>query len=297
MILRKRHRILVLGMTGRQGTFWTRAMIDYGSDVVGGVNPRKAGQTHLDKPVFPSSAEAARHREFDVALMFVPPLAAKEAAIDACEAGARTVICLAEHIPAHDVMEMLAAARCNGSAVIGPNTSGLVTPSESFAGIMPAFNDNVFRSGNIGVVSRSGSLGTLTCLYLTKAGYGQSSFIGVGGDPLIGTRTRQALEMFEADDRTKAVVICGEIGGTAEEEAAEFAAGMGKPTVAFIAGRSAPPKKKMGHAGAIVTGLGGSYASKRTALERNGVAVAELPSEVPDLIASCLNSGNLAFGT
>ena len=260
--------------------------------MVAGVNPRKAGSMHLGRPIFASSAEAAKSTEFDVSLMFVPPLAAKSAAVDACEAGAKLVICLAEHIPAQDVLEMLAAARANGAKVLGPNTSGLVTPGETFAGIMPAFDRDVFRSGNVGVVSRSGSLGTLVCLYLSRAGFGQSAFLGVGGDPVVGMRTREALQVFEADDRTKAVVVCGEIGGTAEEEAAEFAASMGKPVVAFIAGRSAPAQKRMGHAGAIATGSSGSYESKRTALESNGVAVADLPAEVPGLLNSALGQAN-----
>ncbi len=162
--------------------------------------------------------------------MFIPPMAAKAAAIDACEAGAGLLICLTEHIPAHDVMEMHAAARASGTRIVGPNTAGLVTPGETFAGIMPAFNTSVFRPGEVGVISRSGSLGTLICLNLTQAGLGQSVFYGIGGDPMIGTTTREALEMLDADERTRAVAICGEIGGSAEEEAAEYAATMQSPS-------------------------------------------------------------------
>ncbi len=282
MILRKQHRILVQGVTGKQGTFWTEAMIAYGATVVGGVNPKKAGTEHLGLPVHANAAEAAG--AFDVALMFVPPMAAKAATIDACEAGAQLVICLAEHIPAHDVMEMHAAARASGTRIVGPNTAGLVTPGESFAGIMPAFNGNVFQPGSVGVISRSGSLGTLTCLSLTRAGLGQSAFYGVGGDPMIGTSTREALEFLDADPKTTAIALCGEIGGSAEEEAAEYARTMTKPVAAFIAGRASPPGKKMGHAGAIVSGGKGDYASKRKALEAAGVAVADTPSAVPDLL-------------
>ena len=284
MILRRRHRILVLGVTGRQGTFWTAEMIKYGASVVGGVNPRKAGTRHLGLPVHAAASEFSG--EFDVALMFVPPLAAKDAAIDALEAGARLVICLAEHIPSHDVMEMLAVAQARGSRIVGPNTAGLVTPGESFAGIMPAFNSRIFQAGSVGVISRSGSLGALACLNLTREGFGQSAFIGVGGDPVIGTTTREALEIFDRDEGTSAVVVCGEIGGAAEEEAAEYAAGMSKPVVAFIAGRSSPPGKRMGHAGAIVDGEKGNYAYKRRAFESAGVAVADLPSELPSLVAT-----------
>ena len=282
MILRKNHRILVQGITGKQGSWWTERMIAYGATVAGGVNPRKAGTRHLGVPVHASARDAAG--QFDVALMFIPPMAAKAAAIDACEAGARLLVCLTEHIPAHDVMEMHAAARASGTRIVGPNTAGLVTPGETFAGIMPAFNGRVFRPGQVGVISRSGSLGTLICLNLTQADLGQSVFYGIGGDPMIGTTTREALEMLDADEGTRAVAICGEIGGSAEEEAADYAATMQKPVAAFIAGRASPPGKKMGHAGAIVSGGKGDYASKRRALEAAGVAVADVPSQIPALL-------------
>jgi succinyl-CoA synthetase alpha subunit len=285
MIIRGTDRVLVQGITGKQGTFWTEAMQAYGTKVVGGVNPSKAGTTHLGVPVFASAREAAAEIGFDATVMFIPPAAAKAAAIDACEAGAKMIVCLTEHIPLHDVMELLAAARASGTQVVGPNTAGLVTPGEAFVGIMPAFNSRVFQPGRIGVISRSGSLGTLVALMLTQAGEGQSAFYGVGGDQIIGTTTRQALELLDADERTEAVVICGEIGGSAEEDAAEYARGMTKPVAAFIAGRSAPPDKKMGHAGAIVSGGHGDYASKRRALEAAGVAVADLPSQIGGLLS------------
>lgn len=284
MIVRRHHRVLVQGITGKQGTFWTEAMQAYGTHVVAGVHPSKAGSTHLGVPVFASAREAARSEPFDVAVMFIPPMAAKAAAIDACEAGASLLVCLTEHIPAHDVMEMHAAARASGTRIVGPNTSGLVTPGEAFVGIMPAFNRKVFQPGRIGVISRSGSLGTLVCLILTQAGAGQSVFYGIGGDPMPGTTTREALAMLDADAGTDAVVLCGEIGGTAEEEAAEFAAGMTKPVAAFIAGRASPPGKKMGHAGAIVAAGTGDYDGKRRALESAGVPVADVPSEIPQLL-------------
>ena len=285
MIPRKIHTILVQGITGKQGTFWTKAMQDYGSNVVGGVNPNKAGTEHLGVPVFATAREAARSRPFDISVMFIPPMLAKDAAIDACEAGAKLLVCLTEHIPAHDVMEMHVAAKINGTRIVGPNTAGLVTPGECFVGIMPAFNERVFRPGRIGVISRSGSLGTLVCLNLTQASMGQSVFYGVGGDPMIGTNSADALRLLDADDRTDAVILCGEIGGSAEEEAAEYARGMSKPVVAFIAGRQSPPGKKMGHAGAIVAGGKGDYPSKRAALERAGVQVADTPSALPALLS------------
>lgn len=289
MIVRKENKLLVQGITGKQGTFWTEAMQNYGTSVVAGVNPKKAGTRHLDVPVYATAIEAARDHKIDVSVMFIPPMAAKAAAIDACEAGVKMVVCLTEHIPAHDVMEMHAAADANGVRIVGPNTAGLVTPGECFVGIMPAFNANVFRPGEIGVISRSGSLGTLVSLNLTQSGFGQSAFYGVGGDPMIGTTSRDALEMLDADERTKAVVLCGEIGGSAEESAADYAKGMTKPVVAFIAGRASPPGKKMGHAGAIVSGSSGGYDAKRAALETAGVAVADVPSQIPILLKEGLD--------
>lgn len=284
MIPRKNDRILVQGITGKQGTFWTEAMQNYGSAVIGGVNPRKAGTEHLGVPVFASAREAAQSVPFDITCMFIPPMMARDAAIDACEAGARLIVCLTEHIPSHDVMEMHAAAKANGARIVGPNTAGLVTVGECFVGIMPAFNDRVFRPGHVGVISHSGSLGTLVCLNLTQAGIGQSVFYGVGGDPMIGTSIAEALHLLDADEKTHAVVICGEIGGTAEEDAAEYARGMKKPVVSFIAGRQSPPDRKMGHAGAIISGGKGAYASKRKALEAAGVAVADTPSQIAGLL-------------
>ena len=291
MIVRREHRVLVQGITGKQGTFWTEAMQACGTTVVGGVNPKKAGTEYLGVPVYASACEAAKETAFDFTVMFIPPMAAKAAAIDACEAGAKVVVCLTEHIPAHDVMEIHAAARATRVKIVGPNTAGLVTPGEAFVGIMPAFNKRVFQPGQIGVISRSGSLGTLVSLNLTQGGEGQSAFYGVGGDPMIGVTSRDALEMLDADPKTKGVVLCGEIGGSAEEEAADYARTMKKPVVAFIAGRSSPPGKKMGHAGAIVSGSGGGYDAKRRALEAAGVAVADLPSQVPQLIAARLAEG------
>ncbi len=284
MILREHNRILIFGMTGKQGSYWSQAMIDYGAKVIGGVNPAKGNTMHLKRPVYASAQAATADQACDSAVMFVPPMAAGSAMISACEAGIRLIVCLTEHIPLHDVMEALAAAKANGATVFGPNTAGLVTPGESFAGIMPAFNSKIFGPGKIGVISRSGSLGTLICLELKQSGYGQSAFLGVGGDPIVGTTTAEALHLLDRDPGTEGVVICGEIGGTAEEEAADYATTMTKPVVAFIAGRSAPPDKKMGHAGAIMTGNFGSYRSKRKAFESAGVPVAEIPSQIPDLL-------------
>jgi succinyl-CoA synthetase alpha subunit len=291
MIVRKNDRVVVLGITGKQGTFWTEKMIAYGTNVVAGVNPKRAGETHVGVPIFATPAEAVAETGGDVAVMFIPPPMAKEAAVSAAQAGIRLLVVLTEHIPAQDVMALHAAAAKHGTRIVGPNTAGLVTPGESFVGIMPAFVPSVFRAGRVGVISRSGSLGTLVCLNLTRAGIGQSAFIGIGGDPMLGTTTRDALEVLDKDSRTDAIVIVGEIGGAMEEDAAVYAKSMSKPMVAFIAGAAAPPGKKMGHAGAIVTGNAGSYASKRNALEAAGVTVVDTPSQIAAAVAAGLQSG------
>ncbi|MCY4454151.1 MAG: succinate--CoA ligase subunit alpha [Immundisolibacterales bacterium] len=288
MIVRGGERVLVQGITGRQGTFWTERMQAYGTRVVGGVSPKRAGIEHCGVPVFASAREAMGGIGFDVSVLFIPPLGVKAAAIDAIEAGGPRLVVLTEHVPVQDVMEVLAAARANGAAVAGPNTAGLVTPGECFVGFMPAFEADIFRPGRVGVVSRSGSLGTLVCLNLVQAGLGESAFVGIGGDPIIGTTTRDAVAALDADERTDAVVVVGEIGGAMEEDAAEYIRGMAKPVVAFIAGGASPPGKKMGHAGAIVMGDKGSYASKRRALEAVGVEVLDTPSGVGPAIGAAL---------
>jgi len=289
MIVRRGQPVLVQGITGRQGRFWTARMRECGTTVVGGVNPNKAGTIQDGIPVFASAAAARGAADFEVAVMFVPPMAARAAAIDACQAGARLLVVLTEFIPLHDVMAIHATARQTGTRVVGPNTAGLVTPGECFVGIMPGFSDNIFRPGRIGVVSRSGSLGTLICLNLVQAGFGQSAFVGVGGDPIPGVTIGDALAAFEQDPGTDAVVVVGEIGGDMEERAAEVAATMAKPVVAFIAGRSAPPGKRMGHAGAIVMGRRGTWDSKARALADAGVAVLDMPAQVGPALTDALS--------
>lgn len=288
MIYRKGQRLLVQGITGKQGGFWTEKMIACGTAVVGGVNPKRAGETHLGVPVFASAKEAMAAAPYDMAVIFIPPAAAKDAALDAIGAGVKALVILTEHIPAHDVLAIREAASEAGTKIIGPNTAGLVTPGEGFVGIMPGHNPVIFQPGRVGVISRSGSLGTLMSFNLTRAGLGVSAFIGIGGDPMIGTTTRDALQALDEDARTEAVVMVGEIGGGMEEQAAGYAEGMSKPVVSFIAGRVSPSGKKMGHAGAIVTGTAGSYAGKRAALEAAGVVVADTPSQVPELVRSRL---------
>jgi len=291
MIYRKGQRVLVQGITGKQGSFWTEKMMACGTAVVGGVNPKRAADTYLGMPVFASATAAMEKAPFDIAVLFIPPHAAKAAALDAIEAGAKTVVILTEHIPAHDVLFIREAAKTSGTVIVGPNTAGLVTPGAGFVGIMPGHNPNIFQPGRVGVISRSGSLGTLICLNLTRAGLGQSAFIGIGGDPMIGTTTGDALKALDADPGTDAVVIVGEIGGAMEENAAVYATRMTKPVVAFIAGRVSPPGKKMGHAGAIVTGSAGSYAAKRAALEAAGVRVADMPAQIPGMLGPMARGG------
>ncbi|MGC2813212.1 MAG: succinate--CoA ligase subunit alpha [Bradyrhizobium sp.] len=285
MIYRRGQKVLVQGITGKQGTFWAARMMERGTDIVAGVNPKRAGDSHNGVPIFSSAVEAVKQTPCDISVIFIPPTMARDAIIDAINAGIGTIVVLTEHIPGHDVLEIFARARGSNSRIVGPNTAGIVTPGEGFVGIMPGHNPNIFMPGRVGVISRSGSLGTLMCLNLTRAGLGQSAFIGIGGDPIIGTTSRDALEALDRDDGTSAVVLVGEIGGSMEEEAAEYARGMNKPVVSFIAGRSSPPDKKMGHAGAIVTGGRGGYASKRAALEKAGVRVADTPLEIAEFLA------------
>ena len=289
MIVRKQHRVIVVGISGKQGTFWTQKMLAYGTNVVAGINPKRAGEVILGVPIFGSTADAMAQVGGDAAVMFVPPATACEAATGAAAAGIKLLVVLTEHIPAQDVMAIHAAAARHGTQIVGPNTAGLVTPGECFVGIMPAFVPSVFKPGRIGVISRSGSLGTLVCLNLTRAGVGQSAFIGIGGDPMLGTTTLDALRALNEDERTVAAVIVGEIGGAMEEAAAAYAARMSKPVVAFIAGRASPPGRKMGHAGAIVTARSGSYTAKRMALEEAGLTVVDTPRQIPDAIVRRLD--------
>ena len=293
MILRREDALLVQGITGKQASFWTEKMLACGTKIVAGSSPGKGGQDVLGIPVYNSAAEAAKAHEIGATVLFTPPLATKAAVLDALEAGIKNLVVLAEHAPVHDVMEFVAAATDAGARLVGPNTAGVVTPGECAVGIMPGFAENIFKPGRIGVISRSGSLGTLICLDIVRAGYGESAFIGLGGDPVVGTNTREALEILDRDERTDAVVIVGELGGTMEEEAAEYAATTKmtdrKPIVAFIAGRTAPPGRRMGHAGAIVTGSRGSGDSKVRALRDAGAHVLDTPSDVGSVLRTVLS--------
>ena len=293
MILRGGDNVLVAGITGKQASFWTEKMLACGTKIVAGSSPGKAGTVVLGIPVYGSAVEAARTHKIDCAVLFTPPMATKAAVMDALAAGIRNLVVLAEHVPVHDVMEFIAAAHEAGARLVGPNTAGVVTPGECAVGIMPGFAENIFQAGSVGVISRSGSLGTLICLDMVRAGIGQSAFIGLGGDPVVGTTTAEALRIFDEDPKTNAVVIVGELGGTMEEEAADYAAKTNmstrKPIVAFIAGRTAPPGRRMGHAGAIVTGSRGSGESKVNALRNAGAHVLDTPSDVGKVLCNALS--------
>jgi succinyl-CoA synthetase alpha subunit len=286
MLIRRDETVVVQGITGKQGSYWTERMVECGTKVVAGASPGRGGRTVNAIPVYDSVVEAAAHHRLDASVLFVPPLHAKAAALDAIDAGVGKLVLLTEHVPAQDVMEILARAAAAGTKVLGPNTAGLVVPGETSVGIMPGFAPNIFQPGPIGVISRSGSLGTLVSMELITAGFGQSAFIGIGGDPILGTTTLDAVQLLDADERTSAVVVVGEIGGAMEEEAASYIATMTKPVVAFIAGRTAPPGQRMGHAGAIVTGDRGSGESKVRALTEAGAVVVDVPSAIGDALRS-----------
>lgn len=284
MLVNGSENVLVQGLTGRQGSFWGARMAESGTKVVAGASPGRGGQEVDGVPVFNTVAEAAESFRIDATVMFVPAMVAKTAALDAINAGVKKIVLLAEHIPYQDTMVIMAEARDAGAQILGPNTAGLVVPEVASLGIMPAFAKNIFQPGRIGVLSRSGSLGTLVCLNLVSAGFGQSAFIGIGGDPILGTTTVDAVREFDQHEGTDAIILVGEIGGGMEEDAAEYIAGMSKPVVSFIAGRSAPPETRMGHAGAIVTGDKGSGASKVKALTAAGVTVVDVPGQIGDAL-------------
>ena len=279
-------RVVVQGITGHQGTVHTRQMTAFGTRVVAGVTPGKAGATVEGVPVFDSVREAVERTGANAACIFVPAPWAKDALLEAVDAGVRLATVVTEHVPFHDMLVMYHYARSKGTRIIGPNCPGIASPGKAKVGIIP---NVVFRPGRVGVISRSGTLTYEIVNGITEHGLGESTCIGLGGDPVVGTSFVDALPLFEADPDTDLVVLVGEIGGTAEEDAAELIrARISKPVVAYIAGRSAPPGKRMGHAGAIITRGRGTAASKVAALERAGATVARFPYEIPDLVARTL---------
>jgi succinyl-CoA synthetase alpha subunit len=279
-------RVVVQGMTGREGTFHARGMIEYGTDVRAGVTPGKGGARHLDRPVFDTVADAVRNEGVDVSIIFVPAPAAADAIMEAAEAGVGLVVCITEGIPALDMVRVKAFLRERPARLIGPNSPGLISPGRTKVGIMPG---SIHRPGPVGVVSRSGTLTYEAVNQLTLAGLGQSTALGIGGDPIVGLSFVDALTLFEADPETKAVVLIGEIGGTAEEEAAALVrGGFSKPVIGYIAGLTAPPGRRMGHAGAIMSAGHGSAAHKIEVLEEAGVRVVRSPALIGRTAASVL---------
>ena len=279
-------RLLVQGITGREGEFHSTAMLEYGTNVVAGVTPGKGGQTALDGrvPVFDTVAEAVEQTGANASCIFVPAAFAPDAMLEASSANIPLVICITEGVPALDMLRVFHVLRAKGTRLIGPNCPGLTTVGEAKVGIIPG---NIHAPGSVGLVSRSGTLTYEVVQAMTDAGLGQSTCVGIGGDPIIGTSFIDVLDMFNQDPATEAIVMIGEIGGEEEEKAAAFVAReVRKPMAAFIAGRTAPPGRRMGHAGAIIstTGGGGTAESKRAALEAAGVRVADSPSHIPQLL-------------
>jgi len=290
ILLGKDSRIIVQGITGRDGSFHALSMREYGSVVVGGVTPGKGGQDVEGIPVFDSVAEAAEKTDANCTVIFVPAKSARAALREAADARIPLVVCITEGVPVLEMVESVAYLAGKGCRLIGPNCPGLISPGAAKAGIMPG---RIHLPGDIGVISRSGTLTYEVVWALTRAGMGQSTCIGVGGDPVIGTGYIELLRMFEEDPGTAGVVLIGEIGGEDEERAAEFIhRSLRKPVVSFISGRTAPPEKRMGHAGAIVSGGRGTAEAKVAALREAGVPVADRPDEIPELLAGrLLNRG------
>jgi succinyl-CoA synthetase alpha subunit len=278
VLVDKSTRLIVQGITGKEGTFHTKQMVEYGTNVVGGVTPGKGGTTHEGIPVFNSVADAVKEAGANASVIYVPPSFAADAVMEAADAGIPVVVCITEGIPTLDMVKVKEYLSDKQTRLIGPNCPGIISPGKCKIGIMPG---HIHKEGNIGVVSRSGTLTYEAVGQLTALGLGQSSAIGIGGDPIVGTTHVDALRLFEADPETAGIVMIGEIGGSAEEDAAAFAKEhVKKPIVAFIAGQTAPPGRRMGHAGAIIAGGKGTAAEKMKALEAAGIRVVKSPAEI-----------------
>lgn len=280
-------KVIVQGFTGNEGSFHAQQMIEYGTNVVGGVTPGKGGSTHLGKPVFNTVEDAVSSTGANTSIIFVPPAFAADAILEAADAGIKVIIAITEGIPVKDMMKVKPYVKKKGATLIGPNCPGVITPGEAKVGIMPGF---VFRSGRVGVVSKSGTLTYEAADQISKAGLGVSTAIGIGGDPIIGTSTKEAVQLLMEDPETDAIVMIGEIGGNYEAEAAKWIKENGnkKPVVGFIAGQTAPAGRRMGHAGAIIGGKDDTAEAKMRIMRENGIYVAETPAEIGEVMAKAL---------
>ncbi|MCP5048778.1 MAG: succinate--CoA ligase subunit alpha [bacterium] len=286
ILVNNESRIIVQGFTGKEGTFHATQMQEYGTNVVGGVTPGKGGQTHLDRPVFNTVAEAVKGVQPNVSIIFVPAAFGADAIIEAADAGIELILCITEGIPVLDMTRAWNFLKTTGSRLIGPNCPGVITPGEAKVGIMPA---RIHKKGSIGIISRSGTLTYEAVNQISNLGMGQSTAVGIGGDPIIGSSFIDILELFNEDPETEAVVMIGEIGGSMEEEAAVYIKkNFTKPVVSFISGQTAPPGRRMGHAGAIISGGKGTAAAKMEVLEENGIHVVVNPSDIGSTVKKVL---------
>ena len=287
VLVNKDSKVIVQGFTGNEGTFHATQMIEYGTNVVGGVTPGKGGTEHLGKPVFNTVADAVAKAGANVSIIFVPPAFAADAVMEAAEAGIKVIVCITEGIPVADMVKVKEYIKDKGARLIGPNCPGIITSDEAKIGIMPGF---VFKKGRVGIVSKSGTLTYEAADQVVRAGYGVSTAIGIGGDPIIGTTTKEALELFINDPETEAVVMIGEFGGSLEAEAARWykASGSTKPVVGFIAGQTAPKGRTMGHAGAIVGGAEDTAQAKMAIMRENGINVVDSPADIGKTVAKVL---------
>lgn len=287
ILVNKSSKVIVQGFTGSEGTFHTEQMIEYGTNIVGGVTPGKGGQEHMGKPVFNSVSDAVEKTGADVSIIFVPPAFAGDAIMEAADAGIKVIVCITEGIPAKDVIPVHEYLKDKDCRLIGPNCPGIITPGEAKVGIMPGF---IHVKGRIGVVSRSGTLTYEAVDQVTKAGMGQSTCIGIGGDPIIGTTTKDAVKMLMEDDDTDGIIMIGEIGGSMEADAAYWIKENGtKPVVGFIAGQTAPPGRRMGHAGAIIGGVADTAEAKMKIMRECGIHVVDSPAIIGQKMAEVLN--------
>lgn len=290
ILVNKDSRIVVQGFTGKEGAFHAGQMIEYGTPVVGGVTPGKGGTRHLDRPVFNTVEEAVKNEGANVSVIFVPQAFGADAIMEAASAGVPLIVCITEGIPALDMVKAKNFLKTTSSRLIGPNSPGVITPGEAKVGIMPA---RIHQKGHIGVVSRSGTLTYEAVNQVTQLGMGQSTAVGIGGDPIIGSNFIDILKLFNEDPETEAIVMIGEIGGSMEEEAARYIKqNLAKPVVSFISGQTAPPGRRMGHAGAIISGGKGTAAEKMQTLRENGIHVVETPSEIGSMVKKALGKGS-----